>query len=150
MTATTLNYTATVTIENCIDCGGPIALTSAQKAQLKRSHQTFYCAMGHSQIFVGESDTERAKRLADELEAQKRMVDEWRKYGDDLTDRLNAERKSHATTKGQLTRTRKRIQHGVCPECNRTFKQLAAHMKAKHPEQSQLLPHGKMKQEAAK
>ena len=36
--------------------------------------------------------------------------------------------------KGQNTKLRKRVKAGVCPCCNRTFKQLAAHMARMHPE----------------
>lgn len=31
-----------------------------------------------------------------------------------------------------------RAHAGVCPCCNRTFKQLAAHMKTKHPDETKL------------
>ena len=36
--------------------------------------------------------------------------------------------------KAAKTKLIKRIKNGICPCCNRTFKQLAAHMKNKHPE----------------
>lgn len=49
-------------------------------------------------------------------------------------DLLYAEERSHAATRGHLTRTKKRGGHGVCPCCNRTFQQLARHMKSKHPD----------------
>jgi chemotaxis response regulator CheB len=42
--------------------------------------------------------------------------------------------REHSATRAQLTKTKKRVANGVCPCCNRTFKQLARHMKAKHPE----------------
>lgn len=35
-------------------------------------------------------------------------------------------------TKGVVTRLSKRASAGTCPCCNRTFKQLAAHMATKH------------------
>lgn len=130
---TKLNYTATVTIEDCCTCGGPIALSQEQRRALLNSHESYYCPMGHRQHFVGESDAERAKRLEKELEAHKGWLQRQKEFADHVTDQLQAERKSHATTKGQLTRTRKRAIAAVCPLCNRTFKQVAAHMKSKHP-----------------
>lgn len=54
---------------------------------------------------------------------------------------LRHEERSHSTTRGHLTRERKkkeqletRAANGVCPCCHRTFKQLARHMKTKHPD----------------
>jgi hypothetical protein len=46
---------------------------------------------------------------------------------------IDRERKSHAATKGHLTRTKKRAASGVCPCCRRSFKQLRRHMQNKHP-----------------
>ena len=40
-------------------------------------------------------------------------------------------------TKGVVTRLKKRAIAGVCPCCNRTFQQLAAHMAHKHPDYKQ-------------
>lgn len=37
------------------------------------------------------------------------------------------------TTKGVVTRMKRRAVNGVCPCCKRTFKQLSAHIAAKHP-----------------
>jgi hypothetical protein len=36
--------------------------------------------------------------------------------------------------RGQLTKFKKRVGRGVCPCCNRHFKDLARHMESKHPE----------------
>ena len=36
--------------------------------------------------------------------------------------------------KAAKTRLKNRVASGVCPCCNRTFKQLAAHMSRQHPE----------------
>lgn len=36
-------------------------------------------------------------------------------------------------TKGVVTRMKRRASVGTCPCCQRTFKQLAVHMKIKHP-----------------
>lgn len=49
-------------------------------------------------------------------------------------DQLEAERRAHAATKGQLTKTRKRVAGGVCPCCNRSFVNLGRHMAGQHPD----------------
>ena len=66
---------------------------------------------------------EKAKEHADHLE--RRLVME--------KNRLKAEERSHSATRGHVTRQKKRAAAGVCPCCNRTFKQLARHMERKHP-----------------
>jgi RNase P subunit RPR2 len=52
---------------------------------------------------------------------------------------LEREQQSHQMTKNmakaeakKAARIAKRIHAGVCPKCNRTFQQLARHMKSKH------------------
>jgi hypothetical protein len=44
-----------------------------------------------------------------------------------------AERQARAA-KGEITKLKKRASAGTCPCCNRTFSNMAAHMKTKHPE----------------
>lgn len=51
--------------------------------------------------------------------------------------RLESERRAHAATKGQLTKTKKRIANGVCPCCNRSFANLERHMAGQHPDYPQ-------------
>jgi len=46
-------------------------------------------------------------------------------------DHKEAQRRAEKAAK---TRIKNRIGNGVCPCCNRTFKDLASHMKCKHPE----------------
>jgi hypothetical protein len=60
---------------------------------------------------------------------------------------LRAEERSHAATRGVVTRKkneakklRERARAGVCPCCHRTFKQLAAHMANKHPDYAEQEP----------
>ena len=38
-----------------------------------------------------------------------------------------------SAAKAQVTKIKKRVGHGVCPCCNRTFGNLAAHIAQKHP-----------------
>jgi hypothetical protein len=57
-------------------------------------------------------------------------------YADEArSEREIAERERRRANgyKGHATRITKRAKAGVCPCCNRTFKQLAAHMASQHP-----------------
>jgi hypothetical protein len=82
-----------------------------------RDKKNFYCPNGHSQAYIGESDVEKANRLLrEEQDRHKRTL-----------ERVNeAER--------ERDKLKRRVKAGVCPCCKRTFKQLFAHMKHKHPD----------------
>lgn len=77
------------------------------------------------------------KRLA-ELESKLQQEQEatryWRVSYEDEESQHKSTKRQLGTTKAQLTKTKKRVSNGVCPCCNRTFKQLARHMENKHPE----------------
>jgi len=89
-----------------------------------REQVAIYCPLGHTYIIAGKGE---AARLREQLEAAQRARQATR-------DLLAHEQRSHAATRGHLTRTKRRVGHGVCPCCGRTFQQLARHMKAKHPD----------------
>jgi hypothetical protein len=125
----TLTYTGQLVTTVCW-CGIAHAVPRELYDHVKQQHtdgdrQTgIYCPLGHNWIFSGEGE---AEKLAKQLERERKRLAATR-------DLLTHEERSHAATRGHLTRTKKRVAHGVCPCCNRTFKQLAAHMKNKHPE----------------
>lgn len=111
-------------LEECCNCGVPFALSRYLKAERLNDHRNFYCPNGHPQHYTGKTDAEREREARERAERMLASREE----------DLRIERISHAATKGQLTKTRKRVANGVCPCCHRTFQQLARHMKAKHPE----------------
>jgi hypothetical protein len=125
----TLTYSGTLVMTTCwcgINHAVPEELFNFMERQHRdgRKQQGIHCPLGHTWTFAGEGE---AAKLERELEAARRS----RRATQDL---LHAEERSHAATRGHLTRTRRRVANGVCPCCGRTFKQLARHMKAKHPE----------------
>lgn len=103
-----------------------------------------YCPNGHIiQWAKSEADEVReqlqAERLARQRAEQKIAEKEdwakmWEATANDQRDRAEKERNRANGYKGHATRMTKRAKAGVCPCCNRTFKQLAAHMANKHPE----------------
>jgi hypothetical protein len=98
---------------------------------LKSSATTFYCVHGHTRWFPpGESEEDKLRRERDQL--KQRIA-----YKDDMIrearEQAEHERRRANGYKGHATRITKRAKAGVCPCCNRTFKQLAAHMKSQHP-----------------
>lgn len=107
-------------------CGVVYALEERYQTERQRDSASWCCPNGHSLSYRGANETEN-ERLRRDLAAAKGNA-RW------AQDRLESEKRSHAATKGQLTKTRKRIQHGVCPHCNRTFADVARHMATKHPD----------------
>ena len=122
----TLTYEGTLVVRTCW-CGIRHAIPEELSRALDRNESTnAYCPMGHSYV----SATHRKKRedeLREQLDAERRRTQATREL-------LAAEERSHAATRGHLTRTKRRVQAGTCPCCQRTFQQLARHMKAKHPD----------------
>ena len=125
--------TVTCTIEGvaCCRCGAtnyfPAETLSIWR---KNKHGTvFYCWNCRTrQGWYGETDEERTIKS---LRRQIRSLQDATEFVRGQRDRAQ---NSLRTTKGHLTRQKKRVAHGVCPCCNRTFKQLKSHMKRMHPE----------------
>jgi hypothetical protein len=125
----TLTYTGVLRTVSCW-CGIAHAIPDelfgfAQRQRDEGREQTnIYCPLGHKWVFAGEGKVERMQRQLEQSEQRRRAT----------ADLLAHEERSHAATKGHLTRTKRRVAHGVCPCCNRTFKQLERHMASQHPE----------------
>lgn len=112
-------------VETCCDtgCGIDFAMPAQYKERKREDHSLFYCPNGHPQHYTGETEAQKFRRL---YEAQERTTVFWREDSREKERRLIA-------TKGVVTRFKHRVANGVCPCCKRTFPNLAAHMKTKHP-----------------
>ena len=106
-------------------CHVPFMMIKKMNKDLQDNHECFYCPKcGGNQHYPGESDNEKLKRRLKFEENRRKVAERREKY------HANCAR----AQKAAKTRLKNRIKNGVCPCCNRTFKQLAAHMKRKHPE----------------
>jgi hypothetical protein len=103
-------------------CGIMFAVPREWKNERRNDHKTFYCPNGHSRYFPSESELEQATRL---LARERARHDQTQAELKAVTGQRNAAR-SHAS------RIKNRAEAGVCIHCNRTFKDLADHMKTKH------------------
>ena len=112
------------------NCDAIIIMPNDVMDQFKNDHEFWHCYRGHSQHFSGKSDKEKLKDKLRMAEKRAEWANEGTRKANDRADR--AER-SLTATKGHVTRQKKRAAAGVCPCCNRTFKQLARHMKMQHP-----------------
>ena len=103
---------------NCCVCGCVIGMQDNYYDERLNDHRGFHCPNGHSQHFTAESEAEKNARLLRAEEARHQRT----------LQRENEER----AAKQKLERKLKRVGRGVCPECNRTFQNLARHMHCKH------------------
>lgn len=102
----------------CCSCGHVIFMTDDFMTRRKRDHNSWYCiACGTNQSWRGESDIDKIRRERDAYKQREETI-----------------RADLEATRKKMERLNKRVTRGVCPCCNRTFKQLATHMKNKHPE----------------
>lgn len=96
----------------------------------RNDHKTFYCPSGHPQSYQGESEAEKFRRERD------RLAQRIAERDDDLKrqrERAEAAERRSAAARGQITKIKNRVGHGICPCCNRTFENLHRHMTTQHP-----------------
>lgn len=105
-------------------CGHVAYLPINRIKNLKRSHRNFYCTVcGTSNYWPDKSDLEKMEIKLNTMKDQRDTVRQSLKYV----------KRSLVAHKGHTTRLKNRIAAGVCPCCQRTFQNLARHMKCKHP-----------------
>jgi hypothetical protein len=105
----------------------PESFYQAARKHNERANPSNYwqicCPFGHSWHYTGLN---REQKLERQLEGQR-----------DETARVRAERDqakaSAAAQKGVATKLKKRAAAGLCPHCNRHFKDLERHVKGQHP-----------------
>lgn len=107
----------------CPKCGIEYAAPAEFMNECRKDPKMFFhCPNGHSRHFA-ESEADKLRQERDRLKQQAaRLEDEI-----NLT-RVRAE-KAEAATK----RLKKRTSAGTCPCCQRTFSNMAEHMKHQHP-----------------
>lgn len=125
----TISFTDTLVVITCwcgINHAVPQDLRNFQRRQFDNGDQvtSIYCPLGHRHQPAGKGKAQIERERREQLEARLRAE----------RDQHEAERRSHAATKGQLTKERNRTANGVCPCCQRSFVQLSRHMRTKHPD----------------
>lgn len=113
-----LAVTVNLTEINCGECGGTYAINERYREQKYQKSGFWNCP--YCQCSWGYGKGENAK-LREEVEAEKRRTQA-------ALTRENEER----AAKEKLERKLLRVGRGTCPECNRSFANLARHMNCKH------------------
>ncbi len=127
----TLSASCDLVTETCYSCGILFAMPADHKQRLLKNRNSFYCPNGHAQQYTGKTE---AEKLREQLEAKDRELERERSRTAAARAEAQMAENSRRVTKGHLTRIKNRIKHGVCPCCNRQFKNLQRHMENKHPD----------------
>lgn len=117
----------TIDVVMCGECGISFGMPAWYRKARLNDHRTFYCPNGHPRAYRGESDADKVQRLSGQLDQERT-----RRQQAEARERHENQQRRRVQTR--LRNVQTRIKAGVCPCCNRTFKQLAAHMANKHPE----------------
>lgn len=105
----------------------PRVLYTAAKAS---DDISFHCPYGHSAHYPsGPTDEDKLRQERDRLRQQLAQKDDEISRQRDM--REGVERRLSAA-KGQVTKIKNRVGHGICPCCSRSFENLARHMASKH------------------
>lgn len=108
------------------ECGLSFAVPKTWDDARRKDHNRFYCPNGHGQSYSGETEAERLRR-----EKQKLELDAQARINDAKHLQLVAERARDKAIK-EKRQVERRIAHGVCPCCNKTFADLSHHMITDH------------------
>lgn len=126
----TQTFTETLVVLHCYACRCAFGITEDHYNRARRSSSVeFYCPNGHDQVFSETSEQKLQRELANE----RRRLDSESARVTSLRDQLEATERSLRGHKAAKTRIKNRIANGVCPCCNRSFKDLARHMAGQHP-----------------
>ena len=126
-----ISVDVTLTEINCGCCGGTYAINERYRQQKQEEGGSWNCP--YCNVRWGFANNSENARLKRELE-QERKRKEWaQQEARNANERAATSERRRAAQKASTTRLRNRARAGLCPCCNRHFKQLEAHMKTKHP-----------------
>lgn len=122
-------------ITDCATCGVIFGIPRSLEARLRENHKSFYCPGGHSMVFRDREQSER-ERLQQSLDREKRLHGYTRESLEASRAVAQREKRRAAAAKGQLTKMRKRVAAGFCPDgsCHVEFVDIRDHIHAAHPE----------------
>ena len=129
----------TLEVKHCPSCHMAYAAPKEFFARLLELHNegrkegSWTCPVGHGIHYSGEPEIDKVRRERDRLKQETaRLLEE---KGAEIGARRIAEK--------EIARQAKRSAAGVCSCCHRTFRQLAQHMRLKHPEAPKPPPVGR-------
>lgn len=120
-----LPVTIQLTDMTCGECGINYAVPETWRAEKQRNAGSGSCPNGHGWQYR-ESEADRVRK----------QLSEALRTNTELAARAHRAEVAEEKTAKEMRRMRKRVHAGVCPCCNRTFQNLARHMKTKHPDRT--------------
>lgn len=123
--STAIQMTVNMETVDCGICGGVYALSADYLRKKRETGGFWHCPYCYTDWGYPKNRSElvRLKQQLEQKEAEaQRMREHWL-----------AEERSRISLQGHLTRVKHRIGNGVCPCCNRSFKNIRRHMQSKHP-----------------
>lgn len=128
-------------VMDCARCGEVFGVTRELERELRRTGNGFHCPNGHNLSFSLVETAERrelreaqqrASRAESDATAARREAQQQKQMREWAESRAKGANIAAGRAKAAKQRLEHRVECGVCPHCQRTFKQLAAHMKSKH------------------
>ena len=127
-----INVEVSLTEINCGCCGGTYAINERYRKQKYEEGGGWNCPYCRANWgFFSDNENKRLRKKLEQEEKRRKWAEENAQRARESADESERRR---VAQKAATTRLRNRAKAGLCPCCNRHFKQLAAHMKNKHPE----------------
>lgn len=124
-----MNVTMEMVELACGTCGCFHAIPKAMHDMALEEGGYWHCPNGHQRGYrEGRHEREKVRLERDRL---KQLVAQ---RDDELKAASEQARRLVAAARGEVTKLKKRAHAGVCPCCNRSFANMARHMKSQHPE----------------
>jgi len=127
----------TLTHMGCSECHATYGLDERARARFQSVGTRWHCPYCDAGQSYRDNDLAREKKARERAEWDAKRQ---RERADNYARRAVAAEHSQRTTKGHLTRIKRRVAAGICPCCNRTFRDLGRHMKGQHPGYAEVSP----------
>lgn len=110
-------------------------MSDAEHKFLVQSGKDFFCIHGHKQHYKpGKSDLQKAQEELENIRREKNRAIQNAAYWRERTNQAEETgKRTAAALRGTVTKLKNRAAAGLCPCCNRSFVNVARHMKTKHP-----------------
>lgn len=130
---TRVAFSSSLKVVNCYACAGTYAMSSQFLDTRTYDGKGWTCPYCKAPTIYGTSEKDELKK---QLARQKESTTYQRREKEKYLQQRNTLERSRNGMKGVLVREQKklaRVRRGVCPCCNRHFKNVQRHMDSQHP-----------------
>lgn len=125
----TITTTLTLNVLPCAACKMMFAITDDFEKARRKDHLVFFCPSGHQNWYPSESAEEQLRRENQSLKQQQARLEQEANEGWRAANVAESKLRDEVKVRKRIE---KRIAAGVCPDCNRSFANMARHMASKH------------------